>query len=98
MLTLRSAPSTEFGGGSCRDSRIGWRPHICQVLPGCMISHSKTLVNLHTTGLPGDWCGCAGVGMEVGSAWDVVGMGGGHGWWGGDGWWRCVGVECRFCV
>ena len=67
MDTLRPAPSTEFRGGSCRDSQIGWRPHICKALPGCIIAHSKTPVNLHTTGLAGDWCGCAGVGVEVGS-------------------------------
>ena len=42
-----------------------WRPHICKVLPGCIIVHSKTPANLHTTDLAWDWCGCAGAGMVV---------------------------------
>ena len=79
MLTSRPALSTEFRGGSCHDSQIGWRPHIRKGLPGCIIAHSKTPANLYTTGLAGDWCECAGVGTEVGSGWDVVGMGGGDG-------------------
>ena len=48
MLTLCPIPSTEFRGGSCRDSEIGWRLHICKDSPGCIIAHAKTPVNLHT--------------------------------------------------
>ena len=70
MLNLRSAPRTEFQCGSCRDSQIGWRLIFAQLTP----------INLHSTGLAGNWCGCAGVGMELGSGWGVVGMGGCHGW------------------
>ena len=71
MLTLRLAPSTEFRGGSCRDSQIGWRPHICKVWPGCIKAHSKTPTHLHTLGWRLVW------------GWDVggygLGMGGGGG-------------------
>ena len=42
VLTWRPAPSTEFGRGSCCHSQIGWRPYICKVLPGCVITHFKT--------------------------------------------------------
>ena len=58
MLTLRPAPSTEFRGGSCRDSQIGWRPHICKVLPECIKAHSKTPMHLHTVGWRRVWVGC----------------------------------------
>ena len=47
FFDLRPAPSTEFRGGSRCDSQIGWGPHICKVLPGCIITHSKTPINLH---------------------------------------------------
>jgi hypothetical protein len=47
MCTLRPAPSTEFRGGSCCDSQIGWGPHTCKVLPGGIIAESKTPVNIH---------------------------------------------------
>ena len=75
MFTLRPAPSTEFRGGSCCGSQIGWGPHICKVLPGCIITHSKTPINIHVTVLhsgqgTGDWGG-------VGWGWG----------WGGDGDW-----------
>ena len=49
ISTLRPAPSTEFRGGSCCDSQIGWGPHICKVLPRCITAHSKTPTNLHIT-------------------------------------------------
>ena len=51
IFILRPAPSTEFRGGSRCDSQIGWRPHICKVLPQCITAHSKTPTNLHITGL-----------------------------------------------
>ena len=73
MFTLRPAPSTEFRGGSCCGSQIGWGPHICKVLPGCIITHSKYSFALGT----GDW---GGVGSGWGRGWDGMGVGGG---WGG---------------
>ena len=42
MLISRPALSTEFRRSSCCHSQIGWRPNICKVLPGCIITHSKT--------------------------------------------------------
>ena len=42
MFTLRPAPGTEFRGGSCCGSQIGWGPHICKVLSGCITADSKT--------------------------------------------------------
>ena len=71
MFTLRPAPSTEFRGGSCCGSQIGWGPHICKVLPGCIITHSKTPINIHVTVLH------SGLGTGVGWGWG----------WGGDGDW-----------
>ena len=68
MLTLRPAPSTEFRGGSCRDSQIGWRPHICKVLPGCIRTHSKTPMN--GNGLILDWGLKVGTRLAVGLSWD----------------------------
>ena len=79
IVTLRPATSTEFRGGSCCGSQIGWGPHICKVLPGCIIAHSKTPVNLHTAGL-------AGTSVDV-LGW---GWGGDRGWM----WWEWVGSEC----
>ena len=49
ISTLRPAPSTEFRGGSHCDSQIGWGHHICKVLRGCIMTHSKTPTNLHIT-------------------------------------------------
>ena len=49
MFTLRPAPSTEFQGGSCCDSQVCQGPHICRVLPGCVIAHSKTPTHVHGT-------------------------------------------------
>ena len=42
MFTLRPAPGTEFRGGSCCGSQIGWGVHICKVLSGCITADSKT--------------------------------------------------------
>ena len=78
MFTLRPAPSTEFRGGSCCGSRIGWGPHICKVLPGCIITHSKTPINIHVTVLH------SGLGTGVG------GVGMGMGWGLGMGDWECL--------
>ena len=72
ILTLRPAPSTEFRGGSHCDSQIGWGPHICKVLPGCIITHSKTPMNLHIIVLfwalrrdrTGGW-GWEGAGLKI---------------------------------
>ncbi len=44
MFTLRPAPGTEFRGGSCCGCQIGWGPHICKVLSGCISADSKTPV------------------------------------------------------
>ena len=80
MFTLRPAPSTEFRGGSCCGSQIGWGPHICKVLPGCIITHSKTPINIHVTVLH------SGLGTGVGWGGDGDGMG-----WGlGMGDWECL--------
>ena len=49
MFTLRPAPDTEFRGGSCCDSQIGWGPHIFKVLPGCITADSKTTMSEHAT-------------------------------------------------
>ncbi len=49
MFTLRPAPSTEFQGGSCCGGEIGWGPHICKVLPGCITADSKTPMGEHVT-------------------------------------------------
>ena len=49
LFDLRPAPSTEFRGGSHCDSQIGWGHHICKVLRGCIMTHSKTPTNLHIT-------------------------------------------------
>ena len=85
MFTLRPAPSTEFRGGSCCGSQIGWGPHICKVLPGCIIAHSKTPINIHVTVLH------SGLGTEVGWGW-------GWGWgWGGDGDWGWGIGNVRYC-
>ena len=58
ISTLRPAPSTEFRGGSCCNSQMGWRPHICKILPGCITAHSKTHISLHATMLVW-WLGLA---------------------------------------
>ena len=47
MCTLRPAPGTEFRGGSCCGSQIGWGPHICKVLSGCITADSKTPMDEH---------------------------------------------------
>ena len=47
LFALRPAPSTEFRRGSHCDVQIGCGPHICKVLPGCIMTHSKTSINLH---------------------------------------------------
>ncbi len=74
IVTLRPATSTEFRSDSCCSSQIGWGPHICKVLSGCIIAHSKTPINLRTTCIVrpplrpgvGVRTGWAGVGVEVG--------------------------------
>ena len=76
MFTLRLAPSTEIRGGSCCGSQIAWGCHICKVLPGCIITHSKTPINIHVTVLHSGLG--TGVG-EVGWGWDGVEMGTGDG-------------------
>jgi len=35
--------STEFWGGTCCDSHLGWRYHICKISPGGVETHFKTL-------------------------------------------------------
>ena len=47
MFTLRSAPSTEFEGGSQCDSQTRWEAHICNFLPGCLTADSKTPMEQH---------------------------------------------------
>ena len=47
MFTLRPAPSIEIRGGSCCCSQMAWGCHISKVLPGCIITHSKTPINSH---------------------------------------------------
>ena len=49
ISTLRPAPSTEFEGGSGCNSQIGWGPHVCKVLAGCISVHSRIPINLHNT-------------------------------------------------
>ena len=71
MLTSRPAPSTEFRGGSCLDSQIGWRPNIFKVLPGCIKAYSKTPIHLQSDG--------GGICVGMGWRW-VAGMGGRDGW------------------
>ena len=51
ISTLRLAPSTEFRGGSCCGSQIGWGGHIFKILPRCIPAHSKTPTKSHITGL-----------------------------------------------
>ena len=40
---FRPGPCTEFRCGSCCDSHLSWRHHICKMLPGGVETHSKTL-------------------------------------------------------
>ena len=47
ILNLKTAPSTEFWRGSCCDSQIGWRGHICKFLPGCITLNSQTPMKGH---------------------------------------------------
>ena len=55
---LRAAPRTEVRGGSRCDSQIGRGPPICQVLPGCIITHSETSRTMHVADLPWALEGC----------------------------------------
>ena len=71
VFISRPAPSTEFRRGSCCHSQIGWRPYICKVLPGCVITHSKTPQEYtYCSSALGTW-DRGGVGMQ----WGWVGMG-----------------------
>ena len=63
MVISRPAPSTSFWCGSCRHSQVGGISNIVKVLPGCVITHSKT---------PKEWLGWLGMGGDV---WGWVGMG-----------------------
>ena len=49
ISTSRPASGAAFRGGSCCDGQIGWGPHICKVLPGCMIARSKTPTHVYGT-------------------------------------------------
>ena len=51
MFNLRPAPATEFQGGSCCGSQIGWRLDIRKILAGCTRTYSKAPRNTHSTGL-----------------------------------------------
>ena len=73
MLILRPAPSPEFWCGSCSHSQISWRYHIGKVLPGSVITHSKTPQEYTNTGCGWDWLGWVGLG---GDGWGWVVMGG----------------------
>ena len=43
---FRPAPSMKLRCGSCWDRHLGWRGHICIMLPGRVESQSKALVNI----------------------------------------------------
>ena len=47
ITTLGPAPSTELRDGSHRGRQIGWGTHTCNVLPGCIKTHSKTPIIIH---------------------------------------------------
>lgn len=49
MLTLRGAPGSTNGCGSCCYSQIGWRAHLSKVLSGYIVTHSRTPTNTHGT-------------------------------------------------
>ena len=64
--------SAGFRCGPCCHSQIGWRYNICKVLPGCVITNSKTHQEYTNTG-----CGWDGLGWVR-----RMGMGGGGLGWG----------------
>ena len=74
IFALRPAPSTHFRGSSCCDSRICWKSYICEVLPGCVKTHSKTTISIHVAifvcGLGWGWGGGCGGGGGSGEDGD----------------------------
>ena len=53
---------------SCCGSQIGWGQTFCKDLPGCIIAHSKTPINIYVT-VSGRWLEM-GVGLERGGDGD----------------------------
>ena len=47
ISTLALAASTKIRDGACCDSQIGWRPHICKVLPGCIMKDSEISIGVN---------------------------------------------------
>ena len=78
VWTSRPAPEAELRGGSCSDSQIAWRGHICITLLGCMRLSSKTLREGHAE--VGTWARKYWQDWGLGWGWGMVGRCWGRNW------------------
>ena len=96
MSTLRTAPTTEFQGGSCCDSRIGWKPN--DALQD-ILGHPPIYI-LRTGDWGGVWSGWGRVERGLGRDWTRKAKGwGGNGDWGlgmGPGDWEYAIISSNF--